>query len=53
MLLSLDMGNRDAVLDILLNRIVNDYQLILMTHDRYLYEMTKIKYNVKVKCLTG
>lgn len=43
MLLSLDMGNRDTVLNIILDRVVNDFQLILMTHDRYFYEMTKVK----------
>ncbi|MEY3498855.1 MAG: hypothetical protein RL308_524 [Bacteroidota bacterium] len=49
MLLSLDMGNRDTVLNILLDRVVDDYQLILMTHDRYFYEMTKIKIGRKGK----
>lgn len=43
MLLSLDMGNRDSVLNILLDRVVNNYQLILMTHDKYFYEITKTK----------
>ncbi len=45
MLLSLDMGNRDAVLNILLDRVVNDYQLILMTHDRHFFEVAKSKIN--------
>lgn len=43
MLLSLDMGNRDTVLNILLDRVVNDFQLIIMTHDKFFYEMTKVK----------
>ncbi len=43
MLLSLDMSNRDVVLDLLLNRYSADYQLIFMTHDRFLFELTKSK----------
>lgn len=43
MLLSLDMGNRDVVLDILLNRYATDYQLIMMTHDKYFYELAQYK----------
>jgi energy-coupling factor transporter ATP-binding protein EcfA2 len=43
MLLSLDMSNRDIVLNILLDRYVNDYQLILLTHDRYFFELCKDK----------
>lgn len=45
MLLSLDMSNRDIVLNVLLERYVNDYQLILLTHDKYFYELTKRKIN--------
>jgi energy-coupling factor transporter ATP-binding protein EcfA2 len=49
MLLSLDMSNRDAVLNILLDRYVNDYQLILLTHDRYFFELAKGKINARNK----
>jgi len=49
MLLSLDMSNRDIVLNILLDRYVNDYQLILLTHDRSFYEFTKRKIDIKGK----
>lgn len=43
MLLSLDMSNRDIVLNILLDRYVNDYQLIILSHDRFFYELCKNK----------
>ncbi|MCZ2130438.1 MAG: AAA family ATPase [Bacteroidia bacterium] len=43
MLLSLDMSNRDIVLNLLLDRYVNDYQLIMLTHDRYFFELCKDK----------
>ncbi len=49
MLLSLDMSNRDIVLNILLDRYVNDYQLILLTHDRSFYEFAKRKIDIKAK----
>lgn len=45
MLLSLDMSNRDIVLNLLLTRYVNDYQLILMTHDKYFFELAQYKIN--------
>lgn len=41
LLLSLDMSNRDCVLDLLLNRYVNDYQIILMTHEFRFFEIAK------------
>ncbi|MDN5202513.1 AAA family ATPase [Fulvivirgaceae bacterium BMA10] len=47
MLLSLDMGNRDVVLDILLNRYTSDYQLIMMTHDRSFYEIIKRRIDLR------
>lgn len=47
MLLSLDMSNRDIVLNILLDRYVNDYQLIMLTHDRYFFELCKDKIQKK------
>ncbi len=43
MLLSLDMSNRDIVMDLLLNKYVNEYQIILMTHDRFFYELMSQK----------
>ncbi len=47
MLLSLDMCNRDIVLNLLLDRYVVNYQLILMTHDRSFYEFAKRKIAIK------
>lgn len=41
MILSLDMSNRESVLELLLNNYISDYQLILMTHDRFFFEMAK------------
>lgn len=49
MLLSLDMSNRDIVLNILLDRYTNDYQLIMLTHDRSFYEFAKRKIDIKGK----
>jgi len=43
MLISLDMSNRDVVLDLLFNKYSSDYQLILMTHDRFLFELAQYK----------
>lgn len=43
MILSLDMSNRDVLLDIILNNYVNDYQIFLLTHDRFFYELAKAK----------
>ena len=41
-LLSLDMSNRDQVLQIIMEEF-HDYQIIFMTHDRALFEMIKRK----------
>lgn len=49
MLLSLDMSNRDIVLNILLDKYANDYQLILLTHDRSFYEFAKRKIDLRGK----
>ena len=35
--------NRDVVIKLLLNKYINDYQLILMTHDRFFFELAKYK----------
>lgn len=40
LLVSLDMSNRDVVLDIILKK-TSDYQLLILTHDRYLYNFVK------------
>jgi ABC-type dipeptide/oligopeptide/nickel transport system ATPase subunit len=40
LLLSLDMSNREVVLDVALESF-KDSQLVLMTHDRYFFEMAK------------
>ena len=46
LLISLDMSNRDTVLDILLKYFPN-YQIIILTHDRAFFEMAKQKFNYK------
>lgn len=46
MLLSLDMRNRNIVLNLLLNKYSQYYQLILMTHDKSFYELAKKKINI-------
>jgi energy-coupling factor transporter ATP-binding protein EcfA2 len=38
LLLSLDMGNREAVLNIVLEEYCGDYQIFLLTHDRVFFE---------------
>ncbi|MBT3208882.1 MAG: hypothetical protein HN704_01545 [Bacteroidetes bacterium] len=49
MLLSLDMRNRNIVLNLLLGKYSDDYQLVLMTHDKSFYELakSKIRFNSK------
>ncbi len=42
LLISLDMSNRDIVLEIL-EEYFSDYQIILLTHDRNFFEMAKMK----------
>ncbi|WP_346862923.1 AAA family ATPase [uncultured Draconibacterium sp.] len=42
MLISLDMSNRNTVLDIILSNF-KEYQIIFMTHDKMLFEMAKQK----------
>jgi ABC-type lipoprotein export system ATPase subunit len=49
MLLSLDMCNRDIVLNYLLDRYANNYQLIILTHDKYFYEVAQGKINARNK----
>jgi len=46
LLVSLDMSNRDKVLDILLDdEVLKDYQKIILTHDRAFFEMAKHKFD--------
>jgi energy-coupling factor transporter ATP-binding protein EcfA2 len=40
LLISLDMGYRDKVLDIIIEKLATDYQLILLTHDYNFFEFT-------------
>lgn len=42
-MISLDMKNRDVALDYILDRIAPDYQLLIFSHDRFMYELTKDK----------
>lgn len=43
LLISLDMSNRQKVLDLLLEKYQKDYQIVVLTHDRSFYEVTKSK----------
>ena len=48
LLISLDMSNRDKVLDILLtDDILKEYQKIILTHDKAFFEMAKHKFNYR------
>lgn len=42
LLVSLDMSNRDSVLDIILKKI-DKYQLLILTHDRSFYNIAKLR----------
>ena len=42
-MISLDMNNRDVALNYVFDKVTADYQTIILTHDRYFYEMTKDK----------
>lgn len=48
LLLSLDMSHRDKVLDIILN-FVDDYQLIILSHDRAFYNLCKNRIKNRIK----
>ena len=48
LLISLDMSNRDIVLDILQEQF-SEYQIIFLTHDRAFFEMAKQIFEYKVK----
>ncbi|MCK5538600.1 MAG: hypothetical protein KAI79_17375, partial [Bacteroidales bacterium] len=46
LLVSLDMSNRDKVLDIIVDDdILKEYQKIILTHDKAFFEMAKQKFN--------
>ena len=48
LLISLDMSNRDMVVNMLLeDEYLRDYQIIMLTHDRAFYEMSKQIFNYK------
>jgi len=50
LLVSLDMSNRDKVLDILLNdETLKEYQKIILTHDKAFFEMAKEKFDYREK----
>jgi len=44
LLISLDMSNRERVLDIVLNEFSN-YQILILTHDRNFFELTRHRIN--------
>ena len=47
LLISLDMKNREKVLELLMSdEFVNNYQLIILTHDKMFYQMAKHKINI-------
>ena len=48
LLLSLDMSHRDKVLDIILG-FVDDYQLIILTHDRAFFNLCKNRIKNRIK----
>jgi energy-coupling factor transporter ATP-binding protein EcfA2 len=51
LLISLDMGNRDKVQDIVIKRLSSDFQLIILTHDYIFFEFTKDKIDKHNKVL--
>jgi energy-coupling factor transporter ATP-binding protein EcfA2 len=42
-MISLDMKNRDVALDYILDKVAPNYQLLILSHDRYFYELAKDK----------
>lgn len=55
LLLSLDMGNREVVLSIILEEYLQDYQLIILSHDRVFFQSAlsyiKVKHATELKKL--
>lgn len=43
LMISLDMGNRDALMDLLLKDYSDKYQMLFFTHDRMLFEFVNYK----------
>lgn len=48
LLISLDMSNRELVLEMLLKRYQADYQLIILTHERSFFQLVKRKVEKEV-----
>ena len=46
-MISLDMRNRDVALDYILDKVAPEYQLLILTHDRFLYELASDKISRK------
>jgi len=46
-MISLDMKNRDVALDYILDKIAPDYQLLILSHDKFMYELAKDKIDRK------
>jgi hypothetical protein len=42
-MISLDMKNRDVALDYILDKVSPNYQLLILSHDRYFYELARDK----------
>jgi len=40
LLISLDMSNREKVIDLILNNYIKNYQVLILTHDRIMFEDT-------------
>ena len=47
LLISLDMSNREKVLELILNKYQKEYQLFVLTHDRTFFNITKKKINLE------
>lgn len=47
LLISLDMANRDVVLDLLLNKYAQNYQLFILTHDAQFAQLVQHKIKAK------
>jgi ABC-type Mn2+/Zn2+ transport system ATPase subunit len=45
LLISLDMGNRDSILNLIIKKLSNDYQLLILTHDYNFFDFAKDKIN--------
>lgn len=43
LLISLDMCNREKILDLILNKYQREYQLFFLTHDKRLFELLKLR----------